>query len=291
MRLSVAFIALILAAPAIAADYPASPGAPFPGPAPVLRGALPGVQPASDWSGFYFGGNVGYANSTNAISNSVVQPMLQSLVAGTTIAQSIQQQPLVYTGKNQSNAMTFGGFLGYNYQSDDTVLGFELDYARGKFDGYQDGQRSGRTSTYPVAGGEQFESWTAQTNTRFAIRDSGTIRGRVGYAMGSFLPYVTAGIAWARGSFDNSAQISGTFTYTNTTTGFSTTGPLIFTPNTIREQAKDKFFFGYALGAGVDVALSQNIFLRAEAIHSRFSDIGGAEVSINQVRAAAAVKY
>lgn len=287
MRLSVAFAALMLAAPAFAADYPGSPG-----PAPVLRGALPGVQAGTDWSGFYFGGSVGYGNATNAIANPGLEPQLQALVAGTAVATSMQQRPLIFTGRNQSGVMTFGGFLGFNYQSDDMVFGFEADYSRGKMKGDQTGRASGVTAPIAVGGGAtRYENWNAVTTSNFEIKDSGTLRGRMGYTFGSFMPYLTAGIAWARASNERSATVSGTFEEYDATNVLTRNGILNFNPSTNRTGARTKLHFGYALGAGVDVALSQNIFFRAEAIHSRFSDIGGTNVQINQARASAGVKF
>jgi outer membrane immunogenic protein len=285
MRLFVALAAVAVAVPALAADYPASPG-----PAPVLRGALPGVQASQDWSGFYFGGNVGYANATNAISNAGLDPLLESLVTGTAIGADMRRRSLVYTGRNQSGVMTFGGFAGYNFQSDEMVFGVEADYARGKMKGDQTGVGSGMTDPSDIGGGiSRTESWYALTTSKFEIKDTGTLRGRVGYSYGSFMPYITAGLAWARASHENSATVLSSYRDVNGSGVQIAAGnyPTLST----RKGAQTKFHFGYAVGAGIDVALSQNIFFRAEAIHSRFAGIGGAEVQINQARAAAGVKF
>jgi outer membrane immunogenic protein len=299
MRLTVAFAALILAAPALAADYPGSPG-----PAPVLRGALPGVQSDTDWSGVYFGGSVGYSNATTKFNDGMLLDRVtgHSALIGTDPALSAALRnaasgvpnAFLFSGRNQSGVMNFGGFLGINYQSDDMVLGLEADYTRGRMKGDRSGTASGTIGPYLNVTGtaNRTDSWTATTSSNVEVQDFGTIRARAGYAHGNFLPYVTAGIAWVRASHEQRTTVGGTFSETNfAPVPVTTTGAMVVNPSALRTGAKQKFHFGYALGAGVDVALSRNIFFRAEAIHSRISDVGETNVQINQVRASAGVKF
>ncbi|MBR7560020.1 porin family protein, partial [Mycobacterium tuberculosis] len=62
----------------------------------------------------------------------------------------------------------------------------------------------------------------------------GTVRGRVGYAYGTWLPYLTAGLAWGR-----------TVVSVNDATG-----------DGIDRRAHQQY--GWTAGAGVEVALSGN---------------------------------
>ncbi|MGL1381522.1 outer membrane protein, partial [Vibrio parahaemolyticus] len=71
----------------------------------------------------------------------------------------------------------YGAQLGYNLQTSNIVWGIETDISTGKLND------SVRDGNYIVETGE--------------IRSQGTIRGRLGLALGRTLPYLTAGYAWA----------------------------------------------------------------------------------------------
>ena len=91
----------------------------------------------------------------------------------------------------------FSGFLGgvtvgYNFQpSGPWVFGVEGDVALASIDG-----SANTTATYGCAG---------TGGCRTFIDGMGTIRARAGYAMGHFLPYATAGVAFTKigGSIGN----------------------------------------------------------------------------------------
>jgi opacity protein-like surface antigen len=87
---------------------------------------------------------------------------------------------------NTTNGPVFGGFLGYNVQWDQLVVGFDLGYK------------------YPSV----LDSSTALST--FKLVDYATLRGRAGYAFGQFLPYAVLGIA--AGRFNYADLVSGTFT-------------------------------------------------------------------------------
>jgi high affinity Mn2+ porin len=117
------------------------------------------LQPVYDWSGFYLGGHFGYGGGG---FGSGTNPVL---------AQGVVLPPSV-TG-------LLGGYqLGYNRQlANHLVLGVEADV----------------TVPSPV---DQARLTPAPFNTAFDY--FATARGRVGYAMGTWLPYVTGGAAWGR---------------------------------------------------------------------------------------------
>jgi len=85
---------------------------------------------------------------------------------------------------NTTNGPVFGGFLGYNVQWDQLVVGFDLGYK------------------YPSV----LDSSTALST--FKLVDYATLRGRAGYAFGQFLPYAVLGIA--AGRFNYADLVSGT---------------------------------------------------------------------------------
>jgi high affinity Mn2+ porin len=79
----------------------------------------------------------------------------------------------------------------------------------------------------------------------------GTLRGRLGYSMGSWTPYVTGGFAWASTRFSRTD---------------STTGNEDATPGQLRT--------GYALGGGVDYALGRRWSARFEYLYTNLGLTG-----------------
>jgi opacity protein-like surface antigen len=49
--------------------------------------------------------------------------------------------------------------------------------------------------------------------------------------------------------------------------------------------------WGFTVGAGLDFAVTQNIFLRAEYEYVQFTPVAGVEININSGRAGLGVKF
>ncbi len=115
--------------------------------------------------------------------------------------------------------------------------------------------------------------------------------------MGSYMPFITAGLAWTRSSFGNQASLTSTITRVTqvvdpVTGAITETRVPIGAPTFNRQDgSRTRFAFGYALGAGVEFAVTSNLMVRVEGQHIRFSDVGDSSVSINTARAGAAVKF
>ena len=121
------------------------------------------AAPVYDWSGFYLGGHTGYGGGSFGPNTN---PLPQQ---GVFLPHSI-------TG------LIGGAQAGYNLQLPNKwVLGVEADLS----------------ATSPLDRPKQVP---APFNTTFDY--FGTVRGRVGYATGSLLPYVTGGLAWGRTRVD-----------------------------------------------------------------------------------------
>jgi outer membrane immunogenic protein len=259
-------------------------------PPPVLRGALPGTDKGTDWSGFYAGGSGSYAtiNTGNSGTGGAIDPTLERLVKGTRVASGISIMPLVEQGKPQNNRMGFGLYAGHNWAFDEYVFGLEADYTRAKLEGGTTGQRSGRV------GGNVSDTqydWNANTEKGYKITDYGSFRARMGYAWDNWMPYMTAGVAYARASTTNKAFISSYQREYNSASVVISQGPTSYTPSFLQESNRSKFFFGYALGAGLDVAVTSNLILRAEVQHLRFTDVAGSGLQLNQAKLGAALKF
>jgi outer membrane immunogenic protein len=285
MRRSVALVGTLatfaLFTPALAADM---------APPPVLRGALPASERSIDWSGFYLGGSGSYGtiNTTSNSSARSMDPTLRQLVRGSVVEGGIATMPLIEQGRSQNARIGYGLYAGYNWVMDDYVVGLEADYTRAKLEGSFTGDRSGRIGG--VVSDTQYD-WTAHTEKSYKMTDYGTVRGRVGYAWDNWMPYLTAGLAYARTSTASFATIAS-YQRTYDANGVITNqGITLYTPSFLAEQNRSKFFFGYALGAGLDLALTSNIVVRAELQHLRFSNVAGSTLQLNQAKLGAAIKY
>lgn len=87
------------------------------------------------------------------------------------------------------------------------------------------------------------------TQARTELESYGALRLRLGYAMDSFLPYVTGGIAWARHEV----------TYSQDFFGLGGTD--------VRET---KGHLGWVAGAGVEYALTKSFSVKAEYLYADY---------------------
>jgi high affinity Mn2+ porin len=154
-----------------------------------------------DWTGFYLGGHVGYG--------------VGAFGAGT--------NPLPEQGVFFPHSVTglIGGYqAGYNRQlSNRVVVGIEAD----------------ASFTSPL---DAPRLMPAPFNT--TLDYVGTVRGRIGYTWGAWLPYVTGGFAWGR-------------THVNINDGARS---VISSPG--------QYHAGWTVGAGVEFAVSGNWSAKAE---------------------------
>jgi outer membrane immunogenic protein len=161
---------------------------------------------AFDWSGFYAGVGVGYA-MTEATGTSDLDPSIEF---------------------NMSPKGFFGG----------VDAGFNAELLMGLMLGVE-----GDVSLADIT--ETIDDVTSPGDTITSTTDwTGTLRGRVGLAVGDFMPYLTAGVAVAHG------VITGT------------DGDL----------EDDALLVGGIVGAGVEVAVMDNVTLKGEALYSVFGD-------------------
>jgi opacity protein-like surface antigen len=79
-----------------------------------------------------------------------------------------------------TNGPSFGGFVGYNFQWDQLVIGFDVGYKYASVLGFDDG-----------------------VTQQFKLVDYVPIRARAGYAIGTFLPYALLGGAIGRFNYFN----------------------------------------------------------------------------------------
>lgn len=129
-----------------------------------------------------------------------------------------------------------GVYAGYNHQlSNRLVLGFEADIHGGSVDD---------NSHWRIPGNAVLPGFDAPVNQKWAA----SARGRVGYAVDRFLPYLTAGVAVSR--FEHGTR--------NLVSGASIMAPA-------------DNHTGWTVGGGVDWAITDKLVARAEY---RYSDYG-----------------
>lgn len=254
--IALGLIAGLSANPARAADY--------------LRGSYGGeVAPkqavAQDWAGFYIGAFAGYSVTQNMPGSVSVFGPSGAAAAPASVALS----------EGHKGKTNFGGFAGVNFLWDDVIMGIEADYTHG-------GAKSTGSSplTMFTDTGVPANRLNAVVSSTVQARDWGTFRGRVGYAMGMLMPYVTLGAAL--GNLDSSRTIVGTAS----ADGGATWAPYAST------RTKSGLAFGAAFGAGIEAQIIPNTFLRAEWQTVQFAGSGiRPETAIHSGRIGAGVKF
>lgn len=265
--------------PAVAADL-------F-GPLRGTHSSMPQLTPVHVWDGAYFGGFAGMTN-LRATPRSGFREFLDHELRLNAFANNTGISNWVSLPSKRDQATSFGFFAGYNFQFDEAVLGFEFDYTRGNNAvAASDSLRratplNGLNGNLGSLAGET-GAVTMSGESRVQVRDLMTLRARAGYTYGSMLPFVTGGVALARYSR------SYTATQRVRVTSGAEAGS-IFT-RTYGPDTKSGYGFGLAAGAGMDVAVTENLFLRGEWQYLHFRDLGGIRADLNNFRAGAAVKF
>jgi opacity protein-like surface antigen len=188
--------------------------------APVPGYKAPHAGDPYNWSGVYIGGDGGYSLAS---SNGTL-----TTAAGAALA------PYAY---NVTGPFS-GVFLGGNYQINRLVAGMEGDWQRSNLIGNNETQS-------PIGAAGAFPNGPFTIST--TIKDSGSIRGRLGVAFDRFLLFGTGGWAWG-----------------NPSMSYALLGSAPFVSNGGNS-------FGWTAGAGVDYAFTNDVFGQIEY---RYTNLG-----------------
>lgn len=247
----------------------------------VLRGPiLEGVgAPAMDWTGYYAGAHVGTGTADMNFlhaTDDIVGQMLHGLTMES--AGGISRWPLMGKMSNKGNG--WGGFVGYNAQWGQAVLGVEINYLKGEFGGSDSGSMGRRFTV-----GNLEYNVRATSAASIQIHDMGSIRGRAGYAVGNFLPYAFGGVSLGLADIYRAASVSGS------ERDVVTLPPPASIPFNYSQAdvQNGHFIYGYAAGLGLDWALFGNAFLRAEWEYLKFT--APIDTSVNTVRVGAGMRF
>lgn len=132
-----------------------------------------------------------------------------------------------------------GGQIGYNFQFSKLVLGVEADWSFADLDATE-------------ADGNFIRQ-------NYEIDSFGSVRGRIGFALGHLLPYATGGWAWADTRFNQTCNPGAPST---THCGSTKAGTY--------SKTDDQVVDGFVYGGGVEAALSESWSLRAEYLRYDF---------------------
>src|SRR3984957_12125955 len=196
LLIGISAAASLLATGALAADLSAK--------APVYTKAPVYVDPGFDWTGFYVGGNLGYSwgrsSDTSTLTNATTGAVL-----------------LTTSDKSDLNGVVGGGQIGYNWQMQNWVYGFEADIQGTG----EKGTRNFTFSPAPIIGTNFLPTLIIPFALSQKIDWFGTVRGRVGIlATPRVLLYVTGRLAY--GEVDSNETIVVTpFTNSNTKVGYT----------------------------------------------------------------------
>jgi outer membrane immunogenic protein len=255
---------------------------------PILRGSFSdGLTRGSvNWAGVYIGGQVTHGAADMNFTNSG-QDLLAKVLNNVDLETQfdISKWPLLSTAHMQSSG--YGGFVGYNFQWSDALVGIELNYTHGDFFGGSSGSQA-RSFQYPVG---YLSTAAVSSSSSMRITDYGSLRVRGGYAVDCFLPYAFVGVALGQANIDRRADASLYYQYVGSAIPpLPNIGP---TTHSLTDNANSHFISGLAGGLGIDVMLYEGLFLRAEWEYLLFSssDNTTVDATINTVRAGLGYKF
>jgi outer membrane immunogenic protein len=189
---------------------------------------------SNQWAGFYIGGNIGGA--WNSTCNTWELNSANAIPPAVSNAFNNRDCP--------NNGVFVGGVqLGYNFQFNEWVWGFGLDY--------DIWSAKNRSRSFAVAGAGTVPDGTVNFSGKVSPNGIGLIGPRIGYAVDNWLPYFRLGSALTGGSRTSQA----TFTPDDGSASSVFTGGKNFKSS------------GFFVGAGVDYSLGDPWFLRAEYTH------------------------
>ena len=259
---------VLLSSYAYAADYHVPLNEP-------LRGSqAPSFAPATypRWEGFYFGGHLGETFGNVNFGNASA-PQISYILSNSELQDIVSTWTTLLQVK--SSSPSFGAFIGYNVQWDDVITGIELNYSHLALN------MSAVDSLGPLI-----------VNGANQRRDE---RARFGWAYDRLLPYAFVGPAFGlvESSVITNVNVTKSVTPPPDSSGTITPGPFlpVSLPRNPQVDAKSQVAFGFTAGLGLDLCVTDNLFLRTEWEYVGFPNINGFRAQINTVRAGVGLKF
>ena len=262
----------------------------------VLRGAQPvGYASYTRWSGFYGGGLIGQEFDAADFRNVGASEI--TTISGLDAAfVGIPLNSFPRLTSLNTEAPSYSAFLGYNYQFEAAVVGFELTFTKTLFSASINDVES-HSYFIPGNGITYLAKYNVTTSADAKVNDYGTVRGRFGWAFGNLLPYGFGGVSISQINAAKSVNVNycgqeSPYTCANPPPPSVPPPPAPIGANwTLSNQVNGKWYFGYVAGLGLDYALTQNLFLRAEYQYIQFGAPENIRLSASSVRVGAGVKF
>jgi outer membrane immunogenic protein len=212
------------------------------------------------WQGVYAGINAGYSTGdVNTKSSGWIV---------TTAWPEIVSPSYLGGGSviNHSGPAT-GGQIGYNYQtSNNLIIGGELDFQ------YADirnstSSTSGNTYNYTLSPTSTNASYIA---SRTGLDWYGSARARLGYSLGNFMPFISAGFAY--GSLSQKENYSLVDTY-----GVYDVSPPNYyyqvASGSVSDRSNSSVSFGWTAGAGAEYKVAENWSVKGEYLYTSLNPL------------------
>lgn len=217
--------------------------------------------------------------------SSGVSDLVAYILRNTLIEHEAHVSSWTTLSRKSATGAGFGGFVGYNAQWEDAIVGIELNYTYMNLNG---------TATDSIARSYQtsdqyFCDVRVSGTAGLQLKDTASLRVRGGWGASWFMPYGFIGVAAGRADLIRSATVA--LTATDVSNNVPRRPDLALGPVTNADNRNDAFSFGYAAGAGIEFCLTPNLFLRTEYEFMRFGSFYGINTSINTVRAAVGAKF
>jgi outer membrane immunogenic protein len=215
------------------------------GKAPVM------APPVFNWTGFYVGVGLGARWDENEWTTTCLQPV----TFNPTCTPPESAFPLQFATGNPTTfdpdvGFRVSGYIGYNWQFQNWVLGVEGDFA------WADNDQTvfGIPGTF-LAGNLGALTDTASVNDKF----DASFRGRAGFLFApQALVYVTGGVSWLE------KEVSATCDAPVFPVGWCAVVP--------QAQTDSNHHFGWTVGGGIEWMLTPNWILRAEYRYSQYEE-------------------
>jgi outer membrane immunogenic protein len=245
------------------------------------------------WTGFYAGGQFSYSDVNGDFSKTTQAPIAYSL-RELTLESEFAPSNWPVLGSASHSAAGFGGFVGYNIEyltpNMKVVLGVEANYDQASLSLYAPNSPISRVTPADSQGNSYLVNITGNgtvTNLNF-----GTLRARAGWAFGNFLPYMFVGGALGHANVNITETTSGQQNPPSSGACLSTTTPPCVPFSFTGTAGKNsEWLYGGTVGAGLDVALTRNFFVRAEYEYIHFTPVASLSLDINTARVGAGIKF
>jgi len=187
--------------------------------------------------------------------------------------------------RSSATGTNFGGFIGYNSQWENLILGVLLAYNLGGNMSTQAADTIARS--YQASDGYLYNV-NVTSRAAMTFKDYGTFRARAAYVMGRFLPFAQIGGAIARANLRRSVNVD--LTGVDADPANPPVPPPVALSARATDGKKDAVIYGVTAGLGVDVGITENIFLRPEYEYIHYLLVQSMTVDISTGRLGVAMK-